>query len=213
MKKYFGLVAIIAAMFVAMPAQAQFKFGVKAGLNISKPSFDKSVASADNRAGFFVGPMAEFTVPVIGIGIDAAVLYNNKSIKASGVDDAGVAKTETENLHYIDIPINVKYTIGLGSLASIYGATGPQFSFNVGGGDIFDNNYSLNSSDFSWNIGAGVKLLSHFQIGYNYNIALGNTAEVKDAGALSVAGNYAWNKLMGKDMKTNTHQISIAYMF
>ncbi len=203
MKKYFGIVALIAAMFIAVPAQAQFKFGVKAGLNITKASFDKSALNADNRTGFFVGPMAEFTLPIVGLGVDASLLYNNKSIKASA---NGVSETET--LHYIDIPINVKYTIGLGSLASVYAATGPQFSYNVGGGHLFDNSYALNDSEFSWNVGAGVKLLGHFQVGYNYNIALGNTAEVKNKSVIENGMDY-----LGKDVKANTHQISVAYMF
>ena len=211
MKKIFGVIALAAGFLFAAPAQAQFKFGVKAGLNVSKAILDKEVVSADNRNGFFIGPVLEFTVPVIGIGLDAALLYDNKSIKASGEDLSGNNVSQTETLHYIDIPVNVKYTIGLGSLASVYGATGPQFSYNVGGKSVFDNmgDYTLNKSEFSWNVGAGVKLLGHLQVGYNYNIALGNTAEVKEKGAAGTAVGY----LLGKKVKNNTHQISVAYMF
>lgn len=199
MKKIFGVIALAAAFMFAVPAQAQLKFGVKAGLNVSKASIDKGVLSADNRTGFFVGPMAEFTLPVIGLGVDAALLYDNKSVKV-GAEGESASST----LHYIDIPINVKYTIGLGSLASVYGATGPQFSYNIGGKSILDGSYALNDSDSSWNIGAGVKLLGHLQVGYNYNIALGKTAEVKEAEAID---------FVGKSFKNNTHQISVAYMF
>lgn len=210
MKKIFGVIALAAAFVFAVPAQAQLKFGVKAGLNVSKASLSKEVIGADNRTGFFVGPMVEFTVPVIGIGLDAALLYDNKSIKASG-DVEGQSVSESETLHYIDIPVNVKYSIGLGSLASVYAATGPQFSYNLSGKSVFKDlgGYSLKKSEFSWNIGAGVKLLKHLQVGYNYNIALGNTAEVKDDGAAGTAFNY----LIGKKVKNNTHQISVAYMF
>ena len=195
MKKIFGVIALAAAFMFAVPAQAQLKFGVKAGLNVSKVSISGADLDSDNRTGFFVGPMAEFTLPVIGLGVDAALLYDNKSVKVD---------SESKSLHYIDIPINVKYTIGLGSLASVYGATGPQFSYNIGGKSILDGSYALNDSDFSWNIGAGVKLLGHLQVGYNYNIALGKTAEVKDANAID---------FVGKSFKNNTHQISVAYMF
>ena len=200
MKKFYGIIALVAAFMLAIPAQAQFKFGVKGGLNVSKASLDKGVLSADNRTGFFVGPMAEFTLPVIGLGVDAALLYDNKSVKV-GAEGESASST----LHYIDIPINVKYTIGLGSLASVYGATGPQFSYNIGGKSILDGSYALNDSDFSWNIGAGVKLLGHLQVGYNYNIALGNTAEFKETDAMG--------KIDKIKMKNNTHQISVAYMF
>jgi hypothetical protein len=198
MKKIFGVIALAAAFMFAVPAQAQLKFGVKAGLNVSKASLDKGVLSADNRTGFFVGPMAEFTLPVIGLGVDAALLYDNKSVKV-GAEGESASST----LHYIDIPINVKYTIGLGSLASVYGATGPQFSYNIGNKKW--NGVDLDDSDFSWNIGAGVKLLGHLQVGYNYNIALGNTAEFKETDAMG--------KIDKIKMKNNTHQISVAYMF
>lgn len=194
MKKIFGVIALAMAFVFAVPAQAQLKFGVKAGLNVSKVSISGADLDSKNRTGFFVGPMAEFTLPIVGLGIDAALLYDNKSVKV---------ESESKNLHYIDIPINVKYTIGLGSLASVYGATGPQFSYNIGNKKW--HGVDLNDSDFSWNIGAGVKLLGHLQVGYNYNIALGNTAEVKGADAIENVGKIK--------MKNNTHQISVAYMF
>lgn len=209
MKKFYGFIALVAAFMLAIPAQAQFKFGVKGGLNVSKASLDKEVVSADNRTGFFIGPMVEFTIPLAGLGIDAALLYDNKSLKVSN-DESGESMSET--LHYIDIPINLKYTIGLGSLASVYAATGPQFSYNIGGKNILSRSYALNDSDFSWNVGAGVKLLRKFQIGYNYNIALGNTAEVKEDGAMGTIIGVAGSALK-KDFKNNTHQISVAYIF
>lgn len=194
MKKIFGVIALAMAFVFAVPAQAQLKFGVKAGLNVSKVSISGADLDSKNRTGFFVGPMAEFTLPIVGLGIDAALLYDNKSVKV---------ESESKNLHYIDIPINVKYTIGLGSLASVYGATGPQFSYNIGNKKWYG--VDLNDSDFSWNIGAGVKLLGHLQVGYNYNIALGNTAEFKETDAMG--------KIDKIKMKNNTHQISVAYMF
>ncbi|MBQ8737689.1 MAG: porin family protein [Bacteroidaceae bacterium] len=209
MKKFYGFILFAIAMVMAMPANAQFKFGVKAGLNVTNPSLSKEVINADNRNGFFVGPMVEFTVPIVGLGVDAALLYDNKSLKLEN-EESGQSVSET--LHYIDIPINVKYTIGLGSLASVYAATGPQFSYNIGGKNILKQSYALNKSDFSWNIGAGIKVLRHIQVGYNYNIALGNTGEVKEDGAFNTVLGVAKDALK-KDFKSNTHQISIAYIF
>ena len=62
----------------------------------------------------------------------------------------------------------------------------------------------MKSSTFSWNVGAGVKLINHIQVGYNYNIGIGKTAE------LNGEGDYL--KGAGK-MKNNSHQISVAYLF
>lgn len=209
MKKLFGLV-LGALLLLAAPAQAQVKFGLKAGLNVSKVKLDKEVFDSKNRTGFFVGPMVEFSIPLVGLNLDAALLYDNKvvGVKGEAGDDIEIDKDET--LQYLDIPINLKYVIGLGSMASVYVATGPQFSYNIGDKKLFDNSYSLKSSQFSWNFGAGVKLVQHLQVGYNFNLGMGNTADVKSG---TVAGEVG-NLFMGKKLKgTNTHQLSVAYLF
>ena len=209
MKKLFGLV-LGALLLLAAPAQAQVKFGLKAGLNVSKVKLDKEVFDSKNRTGFFVGPMVEFSIPLVGLNLDAALLYDNKvvGVKGEAGDDIEVDKDET--LQYLDIPINLKYVIGLGSMASVYVATGPQFSYNIGDKKLFDNSYSLKSSQFSWNFGAGVKLVQHLQVGYNFNLGMGNTADVKSETVADGVGNL----FMGKKLKgTNTHQLSVAYLF
>lgn len=190
---------LLAGLMAAVPASAQLKFGVKGGLNIAKVKFDKSIADSDNRAGFFIGPMAEFTLPIVGLGVDAALLYDQKEMELDG---------EKEKTKYINIPINLKYSIGT-KLAGVYLAAGPQFAFNVGGKNIFKDldseSFELNNSILSLNIGGGVKLLGKLQVGYNYNISLGNTGEMKSAA-----------DLLGKvesDFKYSTHQISVAYLF
>ena len=195
MKKSFSILAVMLLVAAAAHAQLPIKFGVKGGLNITKVKFDKDIAKADNRTGFFIGPMAEFTVPIVGIGADIAVLYDQKNIEVNDTK---------EKLQFIDIPINLKYTLGLGDFAGIFFATGPQFSFNVGDKKLFDaETYKMKSSNFSWNVGAGVKLINHVQIGYNYNIGLGKTAEV----------NSPLDPVKKIKMKNNAHQISVAYIF
>ena len=198
MKKIVSAVALVALLMVSNTADAQLKWGLKGGLNISNISFDESVISKENRTGFFIGPMAEFTIPIIGLGVDGAILYDQKHVEVNGSDKA---------MHYIDIPINLKYSIGLGNLASVFVATGPQFSFAVGNKEYSWSDLStlsLNSSSFYWNVGAGVKLINHLQVGYNYSIPCGDTGEWKTVNVSSI-GNV--------DFKNGTHQISVAYLF
>ncbi|MBR1465477.1 MAG: porin family protein [Bacteroidaceae bacterium] len=195
MKKSLRIIVLMLLVTTAAHAQLPVKFGLKGGLNITKVKFDKDIAKADNRTGFFIGPMAEFTIPIVGIGADVAVLYDQKNIEVNDTK---------EKLQFIDIPINLKYTLGLGSMAGIYFATGPQFSFNVGDKKLFDSEtYKMKSSNFSWNVGAGVKLINHIQVGYNYNIAMGKTADV----------NSPLDATKKIKMKNNSHQISVAYLF
>ena len=67
--------------------------------------------------------------------------------------------------------------------------------------DVSD--WKLNTSNFSVNVGAGVMLLGHLQVGANYNIVCGKTGEVTvfDGVREVVRG------------RSNTWQISAAYYF
>ena len=178
MKKILTTIVAVAALFVAAPAQAQTSFGLKGGLNVTNMTLSSDVLDVSNRAGFFVGPTVKFTLPIVGLGVDAAVLYDQREAK--------LAET-TITQRSINIPINARYTIGLGDMAGVYLAAGPQFGFNVGDTDFSlagltssstYENYTLKKSNFSLNVGAGVQLMSHLEIGVTYNIALGKTGEV-----------------------------------
>ena len=67
MKRIFGALMIAVCIGMAMPAQAQIHFGVKGGLNLSKASFSNVGENfkKDNFTGFFIGPMAEFNIPML----------------------------------------------------------------------------------------------------------------------------------------------------
>lgn len=193
MKKLLSLVIVIVCLVAATPAQAQLKFGLKGGLNVSKVSFSTDVFKGDNRTGFFVGPMAEFTVPILGLGIDAAALYTQSGAKVSygnGSDD--------KTLKAIEVPVNLKYTFGLGSTLGVFVAAGPQFGFNIGSGNF--SGLDLKSNYTTFNVGAGVKLIQHLQVELNYNFSLSKLGKYQDEDGIL-------------EMKRNTWQISLAYLF
>lgn len=195
MKKIFSALLIAVCIGMALPAQAQLHFGVKGGLNLSKASFSDVGANfkKDNFTGFFIGPMAEFNIPIVGLGVDAALLFAQRGIK---VDDTTIKQNG------LDIPVNLKYNIGLGSLIGIYFAAGPDFYFDFAKDKTFaDTKVDKRKAEVGINVGAGVKLLKHLQVGANYNIPLGDTAKFKEDG--SEYGSY----------KTKTWQVSIAYLF
>lgn len=191
MKKIIGVLMIAVCVGMAIPAQAQINFGVKGGLNLSKASLSDVPGNfkKDNFTGFFIGPMAEFNIPIVGLGVDASLLFAQRGIKVS---EAGDEITIKQN--GIDIPVNLKYNIGLGSLVGIYLAAGPDFYFD------FEKKTGIDKkkAEVGINVGAGVKLLNHLQVGANYNIPLGDTADIK-----GTEGSY----------KTKTWQVSVAYIF
>ena len=195
--------ACLAAWLWATPASAQFKWGLEAGVNMSKiqVSGDGGLFDSSNRTGWFVGPKAQVVMPVIGLGIDASILYSQKYMKLEADGEASPNKS----LPYLEIPINLRYNYGFSSLVGIYLATGPQYNWYMGGRglDFGDVSGSLERSTFSWNVGAGVNLLSHLQIGLTYNIAMGETGQIRNVDGVVEAF----------DMRNNTWQVRLAYLF
>lgn len=212
MKKFLSIVMLVVATMFATNANAQVKFGLKGGLNVTNMSFDKDVFDASNKTGFFVGPMVKFTLPIVGLSFDAAALYDQKeaSIKASAEDATGTSLTKKNvKQQSINIPVNVRYGFGLSSLANVFIFAGPQWGINVGDKTFRWNeasSYSLKKSNFSVNVGAGVTLMSHLQVSANYNIACGKSA---DASLASVGSTV----LKGDKSHNNSWQIALGYWF
>lgn len=188
MKKIISVLMVAVALMMAAPVQAQLiKFGVRGGMNFTKLDFDKKSLGdvTDSSTGFFIGPMAEITIPVIGLGIDGALMYSQRGehdVKQQG----------------LEIPLNLKYTIGLGSMFGIYLAAGPDFFFNFK--DIDVEGMEAKSTQVAVNLGAGLKLLRKLQVGVTYQIPMGDSFEWKDAGEVFAAKNKTW-------------QVSLAYIF
>jgi hypothetical protein len=208
MKKLFAVV-LMAVAFV-MPSNAQIKFGVTGGLNMTNVSVKDAAADAKgafkSRAGFFVGPTVKFTLPIVGLGVDAAAVYDQREGKVGEGDGAQTIKSQS-----IQIPINLRYGIGLGSLVEVFAFAGPQFGFNVGSNKKFEDykaEWTLKSANLSANLGVGLTVLSHLQAKFNYSWALGKTGEMKYA-AQSVEGI----KEVATGAKFNCWQISLAYWF
>ena len=161
MKKVFSILMVAVALMVAAPAQAQLiKFGVKGGMNFSKLDTDvKSWYDAkESSTGFFIGPMAEITLPILGLGVDGALMYSQRG--------SGEVKQQG-----IEVPVNLKWSFGLGSMLGAYLAAGPDFFFNFKDVDG-DEDLIKEKSQVSINLGAGLKLLRKLQIGLTYQIPI-----------------------------------------
>lgn len=212
MKKYIVYITFIATLF-SMSSRAQVRFGIQAGWNVNKVTWKwkqlKENIKSDNRNGFFAGVTLDVTVPIVGLGVDFAVLYDNRVV-AVPTSYEDVNKT----MEYIVVPVNLRYSIGFGDFLNIYGATGPQVSYNIGDRSwILDDRFltawtsgwEISKSDLSWNIGGGFTLFNHIRLGYNYNIMLGHTNEF----TIRRVGGY----IERGTLKDNAHQISFTYFF
>lgn len=163
------LVAAVAIFASALPAEAQFKFGLKAGVAVNGIHFDEDMFKSDNCAGFTGGAMIEFTVPVLGLGLDASVMYVRRN--SEWLENNQIT---TDNRSYIDIPVNLKWKINIpliNAIARPYLTTGPSFSFLTSKKAVEDA-YKNSSFDTAWNFGLGVELFKKVQVGANYGIGL-----------------------------------------
>ncbi|HIU39545.1 MAG TPA: porin family protein [Candidatus Limisoma intestinavium] len=170
------IIAAVVGFAATVPASAQLKFGLKAGVAVNNLKFDKDIVKADNRAGFTGGAMLEFTVPVVGVGLDASVMYVHRSVDKGFFEDI---KDFDGSRDYIDIPINLKWKINLPVVSSIlkpYIATGPAFAFLVSKND-FKEFIDQKKCDISWNFGVGLEFFSHLQVGASYGLGLTNALE------------------------------------
>lgn len=210
MRKIFtAAIVAVSMLFAASSAQAQVKFGLKGGLNVTNMSLNSEVFDADNQTGFFIGPTVKFTLPIVGLGIDASALYDQRDAKVKVEDDGSSVESKIKN-QSINIPINLRYGVGLGSTASLFLFAGPQFGFNVGDKDqkiTESSTWSVKNSNFSLNFGAGVTLLSHLQLTANYNVVCGKTSDATITEGL--------DQLTNKEVRSraNAWQIALAYYF
>ncbi|MBQ8152615.1 MAG: porin family protein [Prevotella sp.] len=198
MKKILTIIAV-ACMAFAMPSQAQVKFGLKGGLNLTSLSADG--VNSTNKAGFFVGPTVKFTLPVVGLSLDASALYDQRQAKIKNTD-------QTIKAQSIQIPINVRYGVGLSSVVNVFAFAGPQFGFNIGDkSKLLDQmgGWTLKSSNISGNVGIGATVFSKLQITANYNFQLSKTGEVE---YINENGDPATGK-----MKFNSWQLGLGYFF
>ncbi len=209
MKKLFKTAALAAALLLAAPAAHAQKltWGITGGLNLTKLKVYGSATdycgnfSSDNRNGWFIGPSVQLGTP-IGIGLDAALEYSQRRLNIT-YDNT----VESKTYRTIEVPVNVSYAIGLGKMASVYIATGPQFGFslnkmewgNVGSG----KNFSRENLNTTWNVGAGIRLLSRLDVGIGYNFGLHKAGKAVISKTLPTGDSQDYEL----KYKTNTFQV------
>jgi hypothetical protein len=188
------LLTLLGVLYVNT-ASAQFKFGVRGGVDVISTKLDKNILHVSNRLGFQVGPTAEFTVPLVGFGVDASVLYGFKEYKVSQIQ----ADNSLSNYNYISIPINLKQRFTLGPVGIFI--TGGAYGNVKIGDDGVDNVlkvpevYQHKNYIFGLGAGAGVSLFNHLDLGMYFRGDLTDNykEESLDAGKLLNKKYQSWS--------------------
>lgn len=211
------LISLLSLLLLAIPSQAQFKFGVTGGLNISQfhVSDDTYKGYVDrNRAGFIIGPTVVYTIPKVGLGFDLSALYDLRGAKSKTYSD-----TESVFCKSIQIPFNIRYGLNFDDIYAFL-FTGPQFGFNLGSneslivegtgkttGHAMEHRWINNNSSFSWNIGIGGVVFEKVQIRISYNLALRQSGNMEQKDLVDNTSR----KLT--DGKVSACQIAVSYLF
>ncbi len=173
-RKITCIAIVTTALLLTIPAQAQFCWGIKGGVNLGNNRLPElstkgQVLSLNNYAGFFLGPKAEVRIPIIGLGVEAAAMYTQRNFAMTSV--------RSFNQSSFLIPLNLKCSFGLGNKANIFVAAGPEFEYYVGRTPLAT--YIADKHVLNINAGLGVTLFNHVQLGINYNMPWRETCHFK----------------------------------
>ncbi|WP_073343796.1 porin family protein [Bacteroides congonensis] len=209
MKKILLFFALVAMSVVSINAQDNLKWGVMAGMNVSK----YTITGFDSRIGFHAGVKAELGLSqeASGAYMDFAALLTLKGAKI----DAGSLASFKMNPYYLEVPVHIGYKYAVNDDFALFGSAGPYIAVGLFGkakakvdGDLVDlGEFGGNSAsedifgddgfkrfDFGLGLKAGVEFSKKYQVAISYDFGLVEVA--KDLG-----------------MKNRNLMISLGYMF
>lgn len=182
-------VLLIAALILtAGIANAQLKFGVKAGANISNVGFDDT----DNKVGFNTGVFGELKISKFAV--QPEVLFSMQGAKYD-IGSDGKGKIE---LNYISIPVMAKYYV----IPGLSIEAGPQIGFlmsakdKADGEEDFDMKDFMKKTDFSINFGVSYELpVLPVGIFARYSLGLTDLYDESKLEPMERDGDYGKNRI------------------
>lgn len=157
---------LLALIVAVLPIGAQVRFGVRGGMTVGELRFERNIIDSDNRMGWCGGLLIDAGIPVVGLGVEASVMYTHRNNRLT--DEYRLFKR-----HYIEIPVYARYRLSLPSVERFFAPlvfTGPNFSilFNDNGPSTYDNSKTY----LSWDVGAGADLFRHLRLTATYGIGI-----------------------------------------
>lgn len=175
------LTLLLAVLVIAGVAEAQFRYGPIAGVNISNFTFKQDLVTVDQSAAWQAGIQGELMFPGIGFGIDLGLLYN----QSAAFVDLGERKIwssqgfgrEHVMLHNIQIPVHVRFKWtrmdGLEEKIAPFVYGGPDFNIQCGhsrvrGDEGVGSPFKYSGGDLGITAGLGFELWRHWQVSASY---------------------------------------------
>lgn len=201
------ILTFICVFFLIYSLSAQdFKYGVKAGLNINNLNVDPELdpPKPESRLGFHLGGFVQFSIA------DNIMVQPELTISTQGTNDEDPGDKERVKLTYLNLTGTFKY-----SLTNNFNFTlGPQLGFLVGG--EFEEEDKQDGSKKSYDAGdvySGTDLLLGLGVGYTLESGLGVDIRYN----LGLTDNNDDPAQLGfydpiQDIKSRVFQISVSYV-
>ena len=198
MKKIITLIILLNATIASSTTNAQLRYGVTAGANFNDLKFSQDLIGVDSEIGYSAGVFSELMFPGIGFGLDMGLMYTQRGATLH-LGDKPVWATdgygkERAYLHYIEIPINLRFKFhrlnGFEDYCAPFLFAGPSFTILAGHSDIEALDYA--GGEVGIQAGFGVELLKKWQISASHNWGTTYALKTKKLDDFS-AKNRSWN--------------------
>ncbi len=206
---------LIVLCFVGISIHAQVQWGVKAGVNMSKWSQqDANIADPETHAimyyaeddyavGFSVGGTMNYQFNK-SFSLQPELLFSLLQSNFKGElhnSDFGTEKSVIRYQNfYLQLPVNLKYSIELSNNNSVQLLAGPYIGYGLFGG-VFFNGENVNSKifDFTDRLDYGLNFGLGYEINHKYTINASYLLGLKEINPL--------------DSKWSSFQLSVGYLF
>lgn len=200
------LVLSLILVSVATVANAQVKFGIKAGANLSNiAGFEKMynfIASetgageikTDMKVGYLVG--ISTSVYIKQLFLQADLEYNMQGMGAKAKEDVDDEEIESENfhLHYLKLPVKIGYKFNLNPDNAIIFGVGVYGGYLVAMDDYLKDELNFKKVDYGLTGMIGMEFVNHrITIAYDHGLVdlvdLDGWSDYKKANKLSALRN------------------------
>lgn len=201
------IISIALLLVCSQLVNAQAKFGLKAGLNVSSLTSKVGNEQLKTLVGGNIGLFSNINISS-SLSFQPEVIFSGEGARITAVDlndpNGGNSGTGRLALSYINIPLLLRFAK---SSTGIYGELGPQIGILASAsaksfGESIDIKDFFKATNFSLCFGAGYNFSESLGIGARYNFGLSNIAN-NDANNGGSIGN----------IKTGNFSFGLQYTF
>lgn len=202
------LIVLSIALCSFMCINAQFRFGVKAGANVSRMNVKQSGIKMDDdnskrRVGYHFGAMMEYSINDM-FAIQPELMYINHGTSFKNLYSLEKARI---NMNTLQLPVNLKASIGVGK-TRLFAYGGPYVSYSMYG-KLKGKEDGVRISEELYGKGSDMKR-------WDYGVGFGVGVEFKNGITLSVGNQIGLGDIDGAKnnrMRIKNETLSIGYFF